>query len=307
MIDRDIGKSVVFIAGPTAAGKSAAAMALASRIGGEIVNADAMQVYRDLRIVTARPSPQDEAAVPHHLYGVLDGAARCSAGRWARMAVETIKGAAARGRAAILVGGTGLYFRALEEGLSPIPEAPEEIRALAAARRSAIGPHAFRAEVLARDPAMARLPEGDAQRLLRAWEVFEATGRPLSHFQSLPRAPLIDGPMRKAVIEPVREALYARCDARAKEMLDEGAVEEVRSLLTRGLDERLPVMKALGVPEIAALLRGEKTRVETLELLQQNTRRFAKRQLTWFRNQAKDWMRYDSAEAAGASLAQIAA
>ena len=306
MNDRAIGNSVVFIAGPTAAGKSAAAMTLASRIGGEIVNADAMQVYRDLRIVTARPSPQDEAAVPHHLYGALDGAERCSAGRWARMAVQTINGVAARGRTAILVGGTGLYFRALEEGLSPIPEAPEEIRARASARRSAIGPHAFREEVLARDPAMARLPEGDVQRLLRAWEVFEATGKPLSHFQSLPRAPLIDGPIRKAVIAPPREALYARCEARAQAMLEEGAIEEVRALLERRLNENVPVMKALGVPEIAALLRGEKTRGETLEALQQNTRRFAKRQLTWFRNQAKDWSRYDGAEAAAASLAPVA-
>ena len=171
----------VFIAGPTAGGKSAAALALARRIGGEIVNADAMQVYRDLRILTARPSDADEAAAPHHLYGALDGAEACSAGRWARMAAVIINEIAARGRTAIVTGGTGLYFKALEEGLSPIPETPPAVRAEAQARREELGPAAFRAEALARDTAMAHLPEGDAQRLLRVWEVFEATGKPLSY------------------------------------------------------------------------------------------------------------------------------
>ncbi|MHA7871695.1 MAG: tRNA (adenosine(37)-N6)-dimethylallyltransferase MiaA [Hyphococcus sp.] len=293
---------VIFIAGPTASGKSAAALAVAEALGGDIVNADAMQVYRDLRIVTARPSEADEARAPHHLYGVLDGAEPCSAGRWARKAADTISAIGARGRVAVVAGGTGLYFKALEEGLSPVPEAPPEIRAAARARRDALGAANFRKEVIARDPAMARLPEGDAQRLMRAWEVFETTGAPLSSFQSLPRQPLISDAAMKAVILPHREALYAACDARARAMLEEGAVEEARALLARDLDLALPVMKALGVPEIGAFLKGEISRDEALALLQRNTRRFAKRQTTWLRHQADDWPRYEDAASAAAAL-----
>jgi tRNA dimethylallyltransferase len=296
------GAGVILIAGPTASGKSAAALALAEKIGGEIVNADAMQVYRDLRILTARPSPAEEAAVRHHLYGVLDGAERCSAGRWARLAGEAVRDILARGRPAIIAGGTGLYFRALEDGLSPIPEIPPAAREQACDRLKELGAEAFRAEVVERDPAMARLPEGDAQRLLRAWEVFEATGERLSHFQALPRIPLIESIAARIVIEPPRDILYARCDARAAAMLEEGALEEVRVLTARGLDPALPAMKALGVVEISAFLRGAVTKAEAMALLQQNTRRFAKRQLTWFRNQAAGWPRAETAETAVAAF-----
>ena len=294
---------IVLIAGPTASGKSAAALALAKELGGTVVNADAMQVYDDLRIVTARPSPADEAAVPHRLYGVLDAAEHCSAGRWARLAAGVIAEIAAAGGAAIVAGGTGLYFRALEEGLSPVPEAPAEIRAEAERRREVLGPAAFRDEVIAQDPAMARLPEGDAQRLVRAWEVFAATGKPISHFQALARTPLIGAPDARVVVEPPREVLYARCDARAAAMLEAGALDEVRALLARGLDPALPAMKALGVAEVAGFLRGETGREEALARLQQNTRRYAKRQLTWFRNQAAGWPRAENAEGAAAAIA----
>lgn len=289
-------QTVAFIAGPTASGKSGAALALAQAVDGEIINADAMQVYSDLRIVTARPSPEEESIVPHHLYGVLGAGEACSAGRWARMAADLITDIRARETRAIVVGGTGLYFRALAEGLSPIPETPSEIREAAMVRREALGAAAFREEVLSRDPAMEHLAENDAQRLQRAWEVFEATGKPLSYYQSLPREPLINGPVQKAVIELPREELYARCDERAAQMLEEGAVEEVRELLLLDLDPSLPVMKALGVPEIAGLIRGEYSPDEALAMLQQNTRRFAKRQSTWFRNQAVDWQRFDRPE-----------
>lgn len=292
----------IFIAGPTASGKSAAALALAEKTGGEIVNADAMQVYRDLRLLTARPTEADEARAPHHLYGVLDGAELFSAGRWARAAADVIADIHQRGRAAIVAGGTGLYFRALEEGLSPIPETPPEIRAIAAARRAALGPEAFHAEVAARDAAMAHLPAGDAQRLIRAWEVFEATGRPLSYFQSLPRQPLIEKAVEKIVIAPPRAVLYAHCDTRAAAMIGAGAIEEVRAMLARDFDASLPVMKALGVPEITAMLHGKKDRDETLAALQQNTRRFAKRQMTWFRNQACDWPCVETAPEAVSAL-----
>lgn len=292
------GETIILIAGPTASGKSAAALALASAKGAEIVNADAMQVYRDLKILTARPSAADEAAAPHHLYGVLDADERCSAGRWASLAKDAIAAAASRDRPAIIVGGTGLYFRALEEGLSPIPAVPPAIRQQAEDRRAELGADAFRHEVIGFDPAMARLPAADAQRLIRAWEVYKATGQPLSHFQSLPREAKTAGISARIVIEPDRERLYARCDARAAAMMDEGAVEEVRRLLARTLDPALPAMKALGVKEIGAMLRGDASKDDALAMLQQATRHFAKRQLTWFRNQARDWPRAADAAAA---------
>ncbi|MEM9617641.1 MAG: tRNA (adenosine(37)-N6)-dimethylallyltransferase MiaA [Pseudomonadota bacterium] len=285
---------IIFIAGPTASGKSSAALRMAEALDGEIINADAMQVYKDLHIITARPSEDDEASLPHHLYGVLDGAEACSAGRWVRLAVDSIDEINTRGKAAILVGGTGLYFKALVEGLSPIPDVPAETRNAARARHEALGATAFRDEVVARDPTMARLPEGDTQRLLRAWEVFEATGAPLSFFQDMPRDPLITDPVTKAVILPDRQTLYAACNARAQAMFSAGAIDEVRALIARDLDPALPAMKALGVSEIASLLRGECEREEALSLLQRNTRRFAKRQMTWFRHQAPDWPKYET-------------
>ncbi|MBT8472197.1 MAG: tRNA (adenosine(37)-N6)-dimethylallyltransferase MiaA [Marinicaulis sp.] len=289
---------IIFIAGPTASGKSGLALKLAHEIGGEIVNADAMQVYRDLLIVTARPSVADEAAVPHHLYGVLDGADACSAARWAKMAAGAISEIKARNVPAILVGGTGLYFKALDEGLSPVPDIQPETRAKAAARRKEIGASAFYQEVITRDPAMAHLPVNDAQRLIRAWEVYEETGRPLSEFQSLPREPLIDSQKKKFLLLPPRDELYSRCDSRAAQMLSGGAIDEVKALLARDLDPGLPIMKALGVSEIAALLRGETGERTALQHLQQSTRRFAKRQMTWFRNQCSDWSVIEGVEQA---------
>ncbi len=296
---------VIFIAGPTASGKSAAAIALAREIGGEIVNADAMQVYADLRILTARPSLEDEAQAPHHLYGVMDGAARCSAGRWAERAADWIEDINGRGAAAIVVGGTGLYFRALEEGLSPIPEILPNVRAAGMARYRELGAAAFHREVILRDPDMAHLPEGDTQRLVRAWEVFEATGKPLSYFQNLPREPLVKNITAKIVIEPERLMLYHRTNQRAQEMMSDGAIEEVRALLARDLDRQLPVMKALGVDIIRHLLNGSEDASRALDGLQMETRRFAKRQLTWFRNQAADWPRAETAEDAVPLLLSI--
>lgn len=301
MNGEDTRPPVVFIAGPTASGKSAAALEVAQAFGGEIVNADSMQVYRDLHILTARPGAADEAAVPHHLYGWLDGAERCSAGRWARAAARTIEAIRARGRPAIVTGGTGLYFRSLRDGLSPIPDIRPEVREAAAARREVLGPAAFRAEVLARDPGMGWVPEGDAQRLTRAWEVFEATGAPLSELQKQPGEPLVSGNLLAVVIEPERAALYARCDARLAGWMGEAkpaALGEVEALLARGLDPALPVMRALGVREFARFLSGEADLEDALAQAQMNTRRFAKRQLTWFRSQAREWPRAECADAA---------
>ncbi|WP_411819772.1 tRNA (adenosine(37)-N6)-dimethylallyltransferase MiaA [Hyphococcus formosus] len=281
--------NLIFIAGPTAGGKSAAALSVAEQLDGEIVNADAMQVYRDLRVLTARPSAEDEAKIPHHLYGVVDGATRYSAGIWAARAAQIIAEIQSRGKTAIVVGGTGLYFRALEEGLSPIPDTPQSAREEALDRWNKLGAEGFRQEVITTDPPMARLPVGDTQRLLRAWEVQKATGKPLSYFQALPRKPLVEEVSGRVIIVPVREALYANCDRRAAQMLEEGAIDEVRALMERKLDPAMPVMKALGVAELVSFLSGAADREATLSQLQQNTRRFAKRQMTWFRNQAAEW------------------
>ncbi|MEL7027830.1 MAG: tRNA (adenosine(37)-N6)-dimethylallyltransferase MiaA [Pseudomonadota bacterium] len=299
--------TAVFIAGPTASGKSAVALELACAVGGEIVNADAMQIYRDLRILTARPGKTEEAKAPHHLYGALDAAERCSAGRWARLAGAAVREIKGRGAAPLLVGGTGLYFKALEEGLSPIPEVPESVREEARARLAAVGGEAFRAEVLTFDPAMARFPPGDSQRLVRAWEVHRATGEPLSEHQAAPRTPLLSGPIARVVIEPDREPLYAACDARLEQMLQEGGLEEAARLTGRGLDPNLPAMKALGVQEFASIAAGTVSRDEGLAAAKTRTRRYAKRQLTWFRGQTPDWPRAASpSEAVEALKSQFA-
>lgn len=288
----NLKSKIVFIAGPTASGKSAAAVEIALRLGGEIINADAMQVYRDLHIVTARPTADDEAKISHHLFGTIDGAHHFSAAQWAQAAASIVHDVEARGRVPIMVGGTGLYGKVLAEGLSPIPDVDPDWRRAALERHTVLSAEAFRDEVVANDPAMSWLPAGDTQRLLRAWEVYHATGKPLSYFQSLPREPLLSTSIDGAVLMPPRETLYARCDTRAATMMAHGAIKEVEALLARDLSPALPVMKALGVPEISGLIRGEMNAAGALEALQQNTRRFAKRQMTWFRNQNAHWPRY---------------
>ena len=297
--------SVWLIAGPTASGKSGLALELAARVGAEIVNADSMQVYRDLDVLTARPAAADLARAPHHLYGVADGAEAWSVGRWLRAAEAALAQIAARGRPTIVVGGTGLYFRALTEGLSEIPPVPEAVRDEADLAFAADGEAAFRARLGALDPAAeARIAAGDRQRLVRAMSVALATGRSLSDWQ----AEAVDLPLAAwlgLVLDPLREALYAQCDARLGVMAANGALEEVRVLLARGLDPGLPVMKALGAPEFAAHLRGEMTLDQALAAARQSTRRYAKRQTTWFRNQTPDWPRLPAAnpEAALEALA----
>lgn len=283
---------VLLIAGPTASGKSALALELAERLDGEIVNADALQLYADLRILTARPSPQEQARAPHHLFGVADGADGWSVGRWLDAALPVLAEIAGRGRQAIVVGGTGLYFRALTQGLADIPAVPKTVRDAAAETFERLGEGAFRQALAERDPAAAaRIAPGDRQRLLRAYEVAEGTGRALSDWQADTAAPLAPSQWRAVVLEPDREALYARCDARLHTMIGQGALEEVQALTARGLDPLAPIMKAVGVRELAAHLSGELTLDQAVALAQQETRRYAKRQLTWFRNQTPDWPR----------------
>jgi tRNA dimethylallyltransferase len=278
---------VAVIGGPTASGKSSLALRLAERIGGTVVNADSMQVYRELRVLTARPGSADLARAPHRLYGVLSAAERCSAARWRSLALEAIREARELGRVPVVVGGTGLYIRALTDGLVELPAIPEEVRAAAREAREVLGPAGFHADLAARDPeAAARLDPADRTRTLRAWEVVVATGRPLSHWQACaPGGPPPGLRFLPVLVDPPREVLYARCDRRFAAMLAEGALEEVRALDLLGLDPDLPAMKALGIPELRAYLRGDIDFSSAVETAKRQTRRYAKRQVTWFRHQ----------------------
>ena len=278
---------VLIVAGPTASGKSGLALAIAAEFDGVVINADSMQVYRELRILTARPTAEDEARAPHRLYGVLSASEACSAGRWRAMALAEIERAHATGRLPIVCGGTGLYLKAMTQGLSPMPEPPDEVREAVRARLGVEGPQALHRELSARDPEMAkRLEPADGQRIARALEVLEATGRSLADWQAAPA----EGPpagLRFATIllAPPREELYARCDRRLDAMAEEGALDEVRRLTALGLAPDLPAMKALGVTEFADYLAGNRAFDEALAAAQQATRNYAKRQMTWFRNQ----------------------
>lgn len=282
-------RSVIVVAGPTASGKSGFAMGLAERFDGTIINADSMQVYRDLRILTARPSQADEGRIPHLLFGDRDATQAGSAADWAGAAHAALQSVIDAGRRPILVGGTGLYLKALMEGLAPIPEVPREFRGRAQARRREIGDVAFHNELATRDPEVAaRLHPGDSQRVLRAWEVVEATGRPLSDWQN---EPVItpDKSFRVIVIDPPREELYRNCDSRFLDMIDAGAIDEVKTLAARaeaeGLDPALPIFKAIGYPSLSAHLRGEMPLDAAIVAAQQQTRNYAKRQTTWLRHQ----------------------
>jgi tRNA dimethylallyltransferase len=283
--------TAVLIAGPTASGKSALALALAEKFGGVIVNADSMQVYRDLRIITARPSPEEERRVPHRLYGHVDAAVNYSTGQWLRDIAAVLDETREQGRVPILVGGTGLYFKALTAGLAAVPQVPAEIRARIRGRVENEGIASLYAELIERDAATAhRLMPNDRSRISRALEVLEATGRSLSdwHRDGLP--PLIDAKKAaKVFITCERKELVARIEARFAGMLKAGALEEVRALAARKLDPLLPAMKAHGVPWLIRHLNGAISLDEAAAGAVMDTRRYAKRQLTWFRNQMKEW------------------
>ncbi|MEM9809920.1 MAG: tRNA (adenosine(37)-N6)-dimethylallyltransferase MiaA [Pseudomonadota bacterium] len=283
---------IVIVAGPTASGKSAAALALAKHLNGEIICADSMQVYSDLHLLSARPSARDEAQAPHHLYGHVDGSERYSAGRFAREASAVVGEVRKRGRVPILCGGTGLYLAAMTEGLSPIPDIPPEV--MDDLNRVWNGDaEAFRDHLLTLDPEMERLEPQDQQRHVRAAAVYEVTGQPLSYWQTVAPIRLTPGPFLPVVLSPDRAQLYARCEARFDRMIEAGALAEVETLKARGLSDQLPVMKALGVPELLAHLAGMCSWDDTVTSAKQETRRFAKRQLTWFRNQT-DWKTFEA-------------
>lgn len=283
---------IQLIAGPTASGKSRLALETARKTDAVIVNADSQQLYADLRVLSARPTEADEAAAEHRLYGVADAAEPWSAGRWARAVGPLLAELAAQGRPAVVVGGTGLYFTSLTKGLADIPDIPDEVRDAAEAVYHAVGETEFRRRLAEVDPmAAARIEAGDRQRLTRACAVVEHTGRALSDWVADTRPLLADDAWTAVVVEPPREALYARCDARVGQMVAEGALDEVRALMARRLDPALPAMKAVGVREFAACLAGETSLEAAIERTRQATRNYAKRQLTWFRNQTPDWPR----------------
>jgi tRNA dimethylallyltransferase len=282
---------IILIAGPTASGKSALALELAQRRDGVIVNADSMQVYRDLRIITARPSVEEERRVPHRLYGHVDAAENFSVGRWCEEAAAVLAETRRTARAAILVGGTGLYFNALTRGLAAVPPIPANIREEVRARLSSDGVAALHAELKWRDPAAAaRLMPGDRARITRALEVVLATGRSLLDWHDENKPAGVD-PARAAKIflAPDRDELMRRIDARFDGMMAAGALEEVRALAVRNLDPNLPAMKAHGVPWLIRHLNGEITSEAAVEEAKRDTRQYTKRQATWFRNQLPDF------------------
>jgi tRNA dimethylallyltransferase len=281
----------VLIAGPTASGKSALALGLAQKAGGVVINADSMQVYRDLRVLTARPEPAEETLVPHRLYGHVDASINFSAGAWVADAEKVLAEARAHNRPPIFVGGSGLYFKALTRGLSAVPPTPPEIRESVRARLDRDGVEALHAELARRDPASAeRLKPRDRTRIARALEVVEATGRSLTdwHREGLP--PLLPpGEFTALFLSPERDALYARIDARFDAMLRAGALEEVAALAARKLDPLLPAMKAHGVPALIRHLAGELTLEQAAAIGRADTRHYAKRQFTWFRHQLPEF------------------
>lgn len=281
----------MLIAGPTASGKSALALELAERTGGIVINADSMQVYRDLRIITARPTVAEEARAPHRLYGHVDAAINFSAGAWVADAAKALEQARTQGRLPIFVGGSGLYFRALTRGLSAIPPIPAQVREQVRARLEREGVETLHAELARRDPVSAeRLKPRDRARIARALEVVEATGRALPdwHREGLP--PLLPpGRFFALFLNPGREALYPRIDARFDAMLACGAIEEVAALAARRLDPLLPAMRAHGVPVLIRHIRGEVTREAAAEFGRTETRQYAKRQFTWFRHQLPEF------------------
>jgi len=274
----------LIVAGPTASGKSALALALAERLGGTIINADSMQVYRELRVITARPTPEEEACVPHLLYGVRPAAAAGSVAWWRGEALAAMEATWGQGRLPILCGGTGMYFLSLTQGLSDIPApdaaAREEARRLVAE----IGAPALHARLAGVDQATAaRLMPNDSQRVSRAWEVWRSTGRGLAAWQTAGTGP---APWRftALLLDPPRPALRAAIASRFDAMMAQGALEEVRALLALGLDPALPAMRAHGAPELAAHLRGEISLAEAARRAELVTGQYTKRQATWFRH-----------------------
>lgn len=281
----------ILIAGPTASGKSGLALGLAERLGGVVINADSMQVYAELRILTARPTDDDERRAPHALYGFVPAREAYSTGRYVKDAKAALDAARAQGLRPIFVGGTGLYFKALLEGLSPVPQVDEAVRAHWRAEAERVGAEALHAVLAARDAEMAtRLKSADTQRIVRALEVLESSGRSLAYWQSQPGEPVIDGASAHCfVMLPDRATLHARADARFERMVDNGALEEAARLAALQLDKDLPAMRAIGVAPMIAAARGDLGIEDAIAQGQAETRQYIKRQETWLRRNMIAW------------------
>lgn len=300
--------AAILIAGPTASGKSGLAMALAEQLGGIVINADSMQVYRELRILTARPSVDDERRVPHRLYGHVPAREAYSAGRFVAEAAAAIAEAKAGGQLPIVVGGTGLYFKALLEGLSPVPAIPDDVRAHWRREGERLGAASLHGELARRDPTMAaRLAATDTQRIVRALEVLEATGRSLAEWQAMQGTPVLpEAETMRIVLAPERDELYRRCNDRFDAMMEAGALDEVRRLRELQLDPSLPAMRALGVAPLLQHLAGELSCEAAAELAKTDTRQYAKRQITWLRRHMITWKWFNAQEMQSKLLQLIA-
>ena len=301
----DAGKAIL-IAGPTASGKSALALAIAERIGGVIINADSMQVYRELRILSARPTPEEEKRVPHKLYGFVPASEAYSAGRFVRDAAAAIAAARSEGRRPIIVGGTGLYFKALLEGLSPIPRIDDAIREHWRSEAARRGAAALHRELAQRDATMAaRLAPADTQRVVRALEVLEQTGRSLAEWQMDRSPPVVDeAETVELLLNLDRSELHARADARFERMMAEGALEEAKALAGLGIDPSLPAMRAIGVRPLIAAVERKCSLEEAVGAAKLETRHYVKRQETWFKRQMISW-RHINAQYMESNMAEI--
>ncbi|MBO1903439.1 tRNA (adenosine(37)-N6)-dimethylallyltransferase MiaA [Microvirga sp. 3-52] len=302
----DVGVGAVLIAGPTASGKSALGIKLAQRLDGLVINADSMQVYQDLRVITARPAPAEEAEAPHRLYGHVDAAVNFSVGRYVADATQILQEIKGR-KLPIFVGGTGLYFKALTEGLSDMPPVPEEVREQVRRDSEGLETSELHRLLSERDPETARtLRPSDRLRVQRALEIFAATGQPLVSFHGARQpGPLADVSVIKLFLEPDRDELRRRIDQRFLTMIEQGALDEVKALGERNLDPMLPAMRAHGVPGLLAHLRGEMSLDEAITKGQGDTRRYAKRQFTWFRHQLPDWRWVEPEQGFEAVMARI--
>jgi len=288
-------KQALLIAGPTASGKSALSLRLAKDLNGVVINADSMQVYDGMRVLTACPSVEDEQAAPHKLYRFLDAEETCSAAFWAAQAMAEIESAWQAGQVPIVIGGTGMYFKVLLEGIAHIPDIDTAVRETVRAECDEKGSEHLHKELAIADSVIAeRLSPNDSQRVCRAVEVYRSTGKALSQWHrdtepGLLQAADTAGFVNKLVLSPEREELYERCNRRFDIMLSEGAIDEVKALMQRSLPTSLPAMRALGVPQLIMYLQGKHNLDEVSEEAKMQTRRFAKRQLTWFRNQFSEW------------------
>ncbi len=291
----NLDRKPILIGGPTASGKTALAIQIARAVGGVVINADSQQIYRDWQVLTARPTAEEEAEVPHHLFGHVALDQDYSVGHWLREVAPLMAECAEKGLSPVIAGGTGLYFKGLTEGLAPIPEIPPEVRARGEAEQVRVGTASFAEALAARDPDTARdLALDNPRRVLRAWEVLEATDIGLAAWKARTPAPMV--PLAQATtiaLNPPRDWLYARCEARFDQMLDAGALDEARAVMAMALPATAPGLRALGAPELMSYLRGEISLDEAKDRAKTETRRYAKRQLTWQRNQMSNWQTID--------------